>query len=291
MMDRLDEGCSVRVRVWGRSMAPVLAPGAELEVAACGREDVRPGDVVLVLRGADRTALHRVIRVEAGCVVTRGDGLRAEDPPVSRDDVIGRAIGVPLGRSQLRVRDALARPLNRGLGASAHALVALRSMVAGSRLRAPLVRGLDAFAGARRVMQPYKVVSLGPDWAHRLDELERWATGLPTEGAREAWRKALEGRGDAGIAIDARGRPVGWLLASLGQGDAWELRLWVEPGRRRLGIGTALFDRTLARAASRGCELLRARQHAEFWAHRGFRARADGEGLERQLRTPPLATT
>ncbi|HEX4963941.1 MAG TPA: hypothetical protein VF173_24155 [Thermoanaerobaculia bacterium] len=89
----------VAVRVRGGCMAPLLADGQPVQVAA-----VRfywPGDVV-VFRAADgRLLAHRVLgyRPWGGvlCLVTRGDACAVHDAPVPFSRVLGRVAAAPPG--------------------------------------------------------------------------------------------------------------------------------------------------------------------------------------------------
>ena len=83
----------------GGSMRPFLPDGTAVMVHPLRGQAPRVGEIILVPRGND-VALHRVIRLEEGRVVTRGDACAAEDPPVPIPSIRGRAIhAVRKGRS------------------------------------------------------------------------------------------------------------------------------------------------------------------------------------------------
>lgn len=84
---------TLRLRVTGSSMLPSLWPG---DLLLIHREDfgrISTGDIVLFTRGG-RLFAHRVVS-SAGQrggeqLVTRGDALRAPDPPVTSAELLGR---------------------------------------------------------------------------------------------------------------------------------------------------------------------------------------------------------
>jgi hypothetical protein len=99
--ERLREQLEVRVR--GDCMAPLLADGERVRVAAA--RAYWPGDVV-VFRAADgRLLAHRLLgyRPRAGgfALVTRGDACAVHDAPVPAAAVLGRIAAV---RPSLAVR-------------------------------------------------------------------------------------------------------------------------------------------------------------------------------------------
>lgn len=75
----------------GESMQPSITAADEVSVR-CGDEP-RAGDVVLYFAG-DRPVLHRVIRVDAQRVWTRGDNNLLPDQPHPLAEVVGRAIRI-----------------------------------------------------------------------------------------------------------------------------------------------------------------------------------------------------
>ena len=86
----------VRLRALGVSMLPTLWPGDRLTIQAAGFDQVRPGDMVLYAR-QNRFFVHRVIQKsdQAGpFVITQGDAMVQEDPPVSPDELLGKVSAV-----------------------------------------------------------------------------------------------------------------------------------------------------------------------------------------------------
>lgn len=71
----IENGRSVKFRVKGNSMLPLLRSGVdEVVVCPCRKEDLKPLDVVL-FRHAGRHVLHRIIKVEHGRYLMQGDGV------------------------------------------------------------------------------------------------------------------------------------------------------------------------------------------------------------------------
>ncbi len=101
--DLLASGHSVRFRVHGDSMAPLLRSDDSLQVEPVDPAAVRRGDVVLVLAERGLTA-HRVIALDEETARTRGDNAPAEDPPISRSRLIGRIVWLEREGRTRRVR-------------------------------------------------------------------------------------------------------------------------------------------------------------------------------------------
>jgi signal peptidase I len=113
---------SVCFRVLGASMFPWIRSGDLVFVRKFELEQVLPGDVVLFVRG-QRLFVHRVIRREmngtsasasasasanassacmfGGRLITKGDALDREDPPVTRAEFQGRVIRVHRGNRHI----------------------------------------------------------------------------------------------------------------------------------------------------------------------------------------------
>jgi signal peptidase len=81
----------------GASMVPAIFPGDILIVRNQPIERTRSGDVALWSREG-RFYAHRVVRTakagERAAIVTRGDALNQDDPPVGSDEFLGHVCGV-----------------------------------------------------------------------------------------------------------------------------------------------------------------------------------------------------
>ena len=89
-----------RLRVTGSSMLPAVWPGDLVAVRRQGMGEIRRGHVVLFVRDG-RFFAHRVVgkirRQDRTLLVTRGDRLKENDPPVSPAELLGRVTGVIRG--------------------------------------------------------------------------------------------------------------------------------------------------------------------------------------------------
>ena len=92
----------VRLRVLGTSMAPAMLPGDLVSIRRAGLDEISPGEVVLFAQNG-RLFVHRVVgrnEVSAAgnpkkpCLITRGDRLRHDDPPVSSRGLLGRVVSI-----------------------------------------------------------------------------------------------------------------------------------------------------------------------------------------------------
>jgi signal peptidase I len=110
----------VRLRVFGTSMVPSILPGDLISVQRAAVSEISSGDIVLYSREG-RLFAHRVVgcagRAEQSHLITRGDRLRYNDPPVSSSELLGRVISIGRGDQQLE-------PLPRATGSN-HPLIRL----------------------------------------------------------------------------------------------------------------------------------------------------------------------
>ena len=95
----------VRLRVFGTSMVPAILPGDLVSIHHASLLDISQGEVVLYLRKG-RFFVHRVVNrgivATAGCpaepcLITRGDRLRHDDPPVFPSEFLGRVSSIERG--------------------------------------------------------------------------------------------------------------------------------------------------------------------------------------------------
>src|ERR1700730_2178558 len=92
----------VRLRVFGTSMVPSILPGDLVTIQRTSLKDISPGEVVLFLQKG-RLFVHRVVAQKVAatadspsqsCLITRGDRLRHDDPPVSSVELLGRVFSI-----------------------------------------------------------------------------------------------------------------------------------------------------------------------------------------------------
>jgi hypothetical protein len=87
--DLLGRGVSVRFQASGDSMHPSIRNGEHVHVAPVEWSSLRVGDVVLARARRGLTA-HRLVKVAAGAVTTRGDNAIARDAALPHDAILGR---------------------------------------------------------------------------------------------------------------------------------------------------------------------------------------------------------
>jgi hypothetical protein len=92
----------VRLRVFGTSMVPSIHPGDLLTIQRAGLSEISSGEVVLFLQKG-RLFVHRVVDrkvavtaagLGGACLITRGDRLRHDDPPVFSPALLGRVVSI-----------------------------------------------------------------------------------------------------------------------------------------------------------------------------------------------------
>jgi hypothetical protein len=78
-------------------MLPTLWPGDVLTVQSVRPEQVEPGEIVLYMRH-DRFFIHRIVSTDLrrgrAFLVTRGDCMFEDDPPVDRSELLGKVVEV-----------------------------------------------------------------------------------------------------------------------------------------------------------------------------------------------------
>jgi signal peptidase I len=109
-------GTLLRFRARGTSMLPTIRDGDVVYIAPVTRPAIRIGDIVFCRHDGGRVVAHRVIKIARGksgpALVTKGDFTQAADPPVQRENVIGRVVAVERAGCQV----ALDTPLRRVSG-------------------------------------------------------------------------------------------------------------------------------------------------------------------------------
>ena len=102
---------TLRLRITGTSMLPIVWPGDILTVSTHDAAKALPGDIVLFHRG-DKLVAHRVIERTIGPNgirwVTRGDAVGDNDAPVSSEELLGRVTAVERGSRRPSLHPSLA---------------------------------------------------------------------------------------------------------------------------------------------------------------------------------------
>ena len=92
----------VRLRVFGTSMVPSILPGDVVSIRRARSDEIRLGEMVLFV-DKGRFFVHRVVGrkvfAPAGVpeqvfLITRGDRLRQDDPPVPPPALLGRVVSL-----------------------------------------------------------------------------------------------------------------------------------------------------------------------------------------------------
>jgi signal peptidase I len=101
---------TLRLRVMGWSMLPVVWPGDTLVIEHVNSAAVSEGDIVLF--GRDRRLFaHRVVKKHSTAgdsqILTRGDALLQPDPPVSDSDLLGRVAFILRNGKRIEPRKTL----------------------------------------------------------------------------------------------------------------------------------------------------------------------------------------
>lgn len=80
--------------VEGTSMEPTLQSGdLVLVIKRVSLDDISLGDVIVYRRGRS-LIIHRVVRIEDGTIITKGDNNLLLDPPVRFSDVVGKVLEI-----------------------------------------------------------------------------------------------------------------------------------------------------------------------------------------------------
>jgi signal peptidase I len=111
---------AAKLKAWGTSMVPAILPGDTLVVEHQQISGLAAGDVAVYLR-AGRLFAHRVLEVvnePDAALITRGDAMDCDDPPVLAHEVIGRVTSIAPG-------PRLTRHVRRGLSALRNVAAAL----------------------------------------------------------------------------------------------------------------------------------------------------------------------
>ena len=81
----------VRVKVTGSSMIPAIWPGDVVVVHRSDGVELKPGEIVLSMR-EEKLVAHRIVYICDDSVITRGDTLYSDDPPIGKSEIVGRVI-------------------------------------------------------------------------------------------------------------------------------------------------------------------------------------------------------
>jgi signal peptidase I len=93
----------VRLKVTGASMIPAIWPGDVITVRHSGIADLKSGQIILLTREGNLVA-HRVACVCDDFLITRGDSLQDDDPPITESDLVGEVVCVIRNGSRVHLK-------------------------------------------------------------------------------------------------------------------------------------------------------------------------------------------
>lgn len=107
----LQQGVTVRMRVSGVSMLPLIRGGDLIEVAPLREKKIRRGDIVFICDQRGQPLVHRLHRRRYDingmlCIQTKGDGNACYDPPVPINRVFGRVRRIVTDRQDISLEGA-----------------------------------------------------------------------------------------------------------------------------------------------------------------------------------------
>jgi hypothetical protein len=105
-------------------MAPSVLPGDLISIERAELNEISLGEIVLFCQNG-RLFVHRVVSLgaalEAPCLITRGDRLGHDDPPVTAIELLGRVTSIERGHFRFEPDNRVSgwnRPILRVLRAS-----------------------------------------------------------------------------------------------------------------------------------------------------------------------------
>jgi signal peptidase len=89
----------------GPSMNPIFKSGDRLQIASCGQEEIRVGDVIVFISPEDKSkVVHRVVSLNSNGIKTRGDNCdRPDDWVLSPNCILGRVVFAQRGKRRFKV--------------------------------------------------------------------------------------------------------------------------------------------------------------------------------------------
>lgn len=108
-------GRKIRLEVISHSMYPMLKPGDVVVVEKAQHKSLRIGDLV-VIRKRGEFITHRLVGRGPDTCITKGDGLRHLDLPISNDAILGKVVTIERKEAQINLQNNYWRLANLGLG-------------------------------------------------------------------------------------------------------------------------------------------------------------------------------
>lgn len=119
ILEELLDGKEVGLRVWGKSMHPLMRQGDSIRLEKCTVGTLAIGDVITFKKDGHYFT-HRLLwrrkRANGIRLITKGDNEINTDPPVSPVSVLGRVTSIQRGNRTLHLGSPFWRFVNRCLG-------------------------------------------------------------------------------------------------------------------------------------------------------------------------------
>lgn len=119
ILGELDNGKEIPLRVWGKSMRPLILQGDSIRIERCAQGNLAMGDIITFKRDGTYYT-HRLLRTvrrgNALRLVTKGDNEINVDPPISPDQILGRVAVIQRRNRTLYLKTPFWRFMNRLLG-------------------------------------------------------------------------------------------------------------------------------------------------------------------------------
>ena len=119
ILEELLNGKEVALRVWGKSMYPLMRQGDSIRLEKCTVGTLAIGDIITFKKDC-RYFTHRMLwrtkKANGIMLVTKGDNEINPDPPVSPDHILGRVVAIRRAHRTLHLEAPTWRFMNRVLG-------------------------------------------------------------------------------------------------------------------------------------------------------------------------------
>jgi hypothetical protein len=83
------QGPTLRMRINGTSMAPLLKNGEAVMIQPIPTESLQIGDMI-AFRQDGQIITHRLVATQQNVLITMGDNVYALDPPISAEKILGK---------------------------------------------------------------------------------------------------------------------------------------------------------------------------------------------------------
>lgn len=253
-----ERGQSLRTRVRGLSMAPLIRDEDVLTIAPMHGRGPRVGEVVaFTVPGTGKLAVHRVVAREGGGWLLRGDNCLEADGVVMSDEIVGRVVRVERNGHDVRICT--------GVGGALIAALSRGDALVHSKALWHVLRRVASFV-LRRAQGLASYRAIGRRLAPHIDVVEAREDEVAAVQLRlnpgQPYRRQPPNPDVTNWVAKRRGTVIGFvqLVNHPESGSPWaghwlfSLIVW---GRYRgLGAGEALTRRVIEQARSQGAAQL-----------------------------------